>query len=131
MHERSQPAAGRSGRVIGLENAKPGSEGRQHRARPLRRLQQPLELEIPARPAVEKQYGRLGAVTLHMNEVEVLAFHVGREVGQRVEAPFDRTPVVAVPPLTRRSLEVINPDPRRPAARIRQLAPVISARPSL
>jgi hypothetical protein len=61
---------------------------------------------------VEKQDGRLGAVAFHMNEVEVLAFHVGREVGECVDAPFDRTPVIAVPPISGESLEVINPDPR-------------------
>jgi hypothetical protein len=70
------------------------------------RLQQLLELEIRARPAVEKQHGRLAAVAFRMNEVEVLAFPVGREVGECVEAPFDRTPVVAVPPTRRRQPQV-------------------------
>lgn len=59
-----------------------------------------------------------------MNEVKLLAFHFGREVGQRVEAPFDRAPVIAVPPISGEPLEVIDPDLRRPASRIRQLAPV-------
>ncbi len=39
----------------------------------------------------------------------MLAFDVGREVGECVEASFDRTPVVAVPPISGEPLEVIDP----------------------
>lgn len=74
--------------------------------------QQPLEFEIRARPAVKKQDWRLRAVAFHMDEVEVLAFYVRLEVGQCVQAPFDRTPVIAVPPIRDEPLKVINPDAR-------------------
>ena len=61
-----------------------------------------------------------------MNEVDVLALHVGREVGECVEAPFDRAPVVAVSPISNEPLEVIYPDPRRRASSLRLRGVVIS-----
>src|SRR5690606_14969710 len=45
------------------------------------RFKQPLELEERAWPAVEEEDGRLGAVALHMEEMEALAFDIGRKVG--------------------------------------------------
>ena len=61
---------------------------------------------------MEKQEGWFGAVASQMNEVKVLAFHVGGEVGECVEAPFDRTPVVPVTSIRDEPLEVSNPNSR-------------------
>src|SRR4029077_2372967 len=86
--------------VIGLEKAKPGSEGTMTSCPSVasgssRRSNSRNE---PG-PAVQKKKRRLGAIAPYMDEVYSLTLDLGREVGKLVEAVFDLAPIVGISPV--------------------------------
>ncbi len=75
---------------------------------------------------MKQKDGWLRSITLHMEEVNPLAFNIGRKIGKLVDAPFDGAPVVAFKPVGNETPKVAYADPRLPPTYFRQLAPVIS-----
>jgi hypothetical protein len=71
---------------------------------------------------VEKKKRRLGAMAPYMDEVYSLTLDLGREVGKLVEAVFDLAPIVGILPVGDEALQVIDPDPRRPAPCVGKLS---------
>ena len=74
---------------------------------------------------MEKKKRRLGAIAPYMDEVYWLTLDLGRDVGKLVEAVFDPAPIVGISPVGGEALQVIDPDPRRPAPCVGKLAPIV------
>lgn len=60
---------------------------------------------------------RPGHVTLHLDEVNALAFYIGCDIGKLIEGSFDLAPIVSVSPAGDEPLEVSDtcPDFQPPA----------------
>ena len=74
---------------------------------------------------MKQQQRRLGAVALHMDEMDTLAIDVSREVRPLIKGALDFRPIVGIPPIGGQAFEVIDTNTRLPPSRIGQLAPVI------